>query len=207
MTTKRHTNLVSFVKHVGRAISKIDTILKVIQVQSSPPEGLVQAYLIHIGDKSDTNFRKMMDLKGLKKQEQASLMEIFHAFMHKHDSLVDSSPLLAALAMDTKIMGASLTPNNGPLHLGHIPTPSLSGRFDPSGFGSALISGVREGVDRLGTPSISNANTAASSPGTSSPAVNPIAASAESPGPTTNLNENLKTFGRFFRRDASKLGG
>jgi len=191
---------------VGRAISKIDTILKVIQVQSSPPEGLVQAYLIHIGDKSDTNFRKMMDLKGLRKQEQASLMEIFHAFMHKHDSLIDSSPLLAGLVMDTKIMGASLAPQ-GPLNLGHISTPSLGGRFDPSGFGSALISGVREGVDRLGTPSISNANTTASSPGTSSPAVNPMVTSTESPGPAANLNENLKTFGRFFRRDASKLGG
>ncbi|KAJ4296983.1 Vacuolar protein sorting-associated protein 53 [Collariella sp. IMI 366227] len=42
-----------------------------------PPEGLVQAYLIHIGDRSDTNFRKILELKGVRKQDQSHLLELF----------------------------------------------------------------------------------------------------------------------------------
>ena len=60
------------------AMTRIDPLLKTLQVRPSPPEGLVQAYLIHIGDRSDTNFRKILELKGVaRRQDQAHLIELF----------------------------------------------------------------------------------------------------------------------------------
>jgi hypothetical protein len=53
-------------------MGRLDPLLKTLQVRSSPPEALVQAYLIHIGDRSDTNFRKILELKGVRKQDQTA---------------------------------------------------------------------------------------------------------------------------------------
>ena len=49
----------SFVRRVEHSMNRMDPLLKTLQVRASPPEGLVQAYLIHIADRSDTNFRKI----------------------------------------------------------------------------------------------------------------------------------------------------
>jgi hypothetical protein len=77
-------------------MSKIDPLLKTLQVRPSPPEALVQAYLIHIADKSDTNFRKILDLKGIRKAEQTQLLDLFSAFRASpnHENLVQNSPFL-----------------------------------------------------------------------------------------------------------------
>ena len=69
-----------------------------------------------------------------------------------------------------------------------IATPSLGGgRFDPAGFGNALMSAARDGVDRFGSPTLGG--TGEGSAG---------AQGEESKG---NLNENLKNIGKFFKRD------
>ena len=64
------------------------------------------------------------------------------------------------------------------------------GRFDPATFGSALMNVAREGVDRLGTPTLGSA--AESTSGSPQPGEGAKSA---------NLNENLKSFGKFFSRD------
>src|ERR1700722_11096075 len=66
-----------YTKRVNQSMGRLDPLLKTLQVRSSPPEGLVQACLIRIGDRSDTNFRKSLELKGVRKQDQASLVELF----------------------------------------------------------------------------------------------------------------------------------
>ncbi|KAF3342520.1 hypothetical protein VdG2_09480 [Verticillium dahliae VDG2] len=65
-----------FVKRVAHTMNRIDPLLKTLQVRPSPPEGLVQAYLIHIADRSDVNFKKILDLKAVRKQDQAHLLEL-----------------------------------------------------------------------------------------------------------------------------------
>ncbi|TPX17032.1 uncharacterized protein E0L32_012309, partial [Thyridium curvatum] len=89
-----------FVKRVNQAMGRIDPLLKTLQVRPSPPEGLVQAYLIHVGDRSDTNFKKVLELKGVRKADQSHLMELFA--IHRdgasgRDKLVQNSPLLTPL--------------------------------------------------------------------------------------------------------------
>src|SRR5436190_1946614 len=90
-----------FIKRVNSSFLKIDTLLKTLQVRASPPEALVQAYLIHIADRSDANFRRILELKGIRsKQEQSSLMELFqiHRASDRYaPSLQQSNPLVAQL--------------------------------------------------------------------------------------------------------------
>lgn len=176
-------------------MGKIDALLKTLQVRSSPPEGLVQAYLIHIGDMSDTNFRKILDLKGVRKQEQSHLVELFHAHRSSQDNLVQNSPLLTPLQVHSSNIGTGIG------SLGNtaasLPTPALSGtRFDPSSLGSAIISAARDGVDKFGTPV---------------PSQSAMSSRAASPphgadGHAANMNDNLRNIGRFFRRDMSGFG-
>ena len=119
-------------------MSKIDPLVKTLQVRSSPPEGLVQAYIIHIGDQSDTNFRKVLDLKGVRKQDQPHLVELFQVHRATHDNLVQSSTLLTPLQIGSSNVGS----------IGHaatLSTPSLPARFDASTFGSAIMSAARDG--------------------------------------------------------------
>ncbi|KAI9828741.1 MAG: Vacuolar protein sorting-associated protein 53 [Thelocarpon impressellum] len=178
----------SYVKRVNASMTKLDPLLKTLQVRASPPEGLVQAYLIHVADRSDSNFRKVLELKGLKKSEHAGLLELFQAHRASHDgaSLAASSPLLTPLNMSASGAAPGATSSGG----GGV----AQGRFDPATFGSALMSVARDGVDRLGAPS-------AGASGTASPAAGGEPAAANS-----NLNDNLRSIGKFFRRDTASSG-
>lgn len=179
-----------FVKRVGQSMTKIDKLLKTLQVRASPPEGLVQAYLIHIADKSDNNFRKILELKGIRKADQPHLVELFQAHRASQvDKLQQNSPLLTPLLIQSSNVGTTI---------GHAATPGLQGRFDPSTFGSAIMSAARDGVDRLGTPTLGGKTPAG--------AMSPPQVGAEG-APTANLNDNLRNIGKFFRRDMGSFTG
>lgn len=182
----------SFVKRANQSMSKIDPLLKTLQVRPSPPEALVQAYLIHIADKSDNNFRKILDLKGIRKADQAQLLDLFAAFRASpnHENLVQNSPLLTPLQIQSAHIGTGIGSLGNAS--GVMGTPSLSGgRFDPAGLGNAIMNAARDGVDRFGSP----APGAAGQPG------------AEGGEAKANLNENLKNIGKFFRRDVGGFRG
>ncbi|KAI1334492.1 Vps53-like protein [Xylariaceae sp. FL0016] len=180
----------NFVKRVNSIMTRIDPLLKTLQVRPSPPEGLVQAYLIHIADRSDTNFKKILELKGVRKQDQGHLIELFG--IHRDSS--SNSKLSAQSALLTPLMNASGLGSTG-LGLvgvgGSSPNPSSSaavpGRFDAASLGEKLLSAARDGVERMGTPSQGGA----------------VAGGAQN----ASINENLKNFGKFFRRDIGGLGG
>jgi hypothetical protein len=168
----------------------MDSLLKTIQVRPSPPEALVQAYLIHIGDRSDTNFRKILDLKGIRKNDQRSLVDLFNAHCQApaNATLPASSAFLTAMQLTGPIAGTSAT---RALQDATSASTLASGRFDAATLGNALINVAREGVDRLGTPNLvaSGGESASASPG---PGDNRTAA---------NINENLKNLGKFFTRE------
>ncbi|KAI0170087.1 Vps53-like protein [Pestalotiopsis sp. NC0098] len=178
-----HVPATGFVKRVNNTMTRIDPLLKTLQVRPSPPEGLVQAYLIHIGDRSDTNFKKILDLKGVRKMDQSHLLELFqiHREGSSNDKLVAQSPLLTPL-MNASAAGNTVTSIN--------PSSALLGapgatRFDAASLGEKLLSAARDGVERIGTPG------------------QPSATGQQT---ATSMNENLKNFGKFFRRDIGGLG-
>lgn len=150
----------SYLKRVSQSMSRVDPILKTLQVRPSPPEALVQAYLIHIADKSDANFRKILDLKGLRKQDQGHLLDLFqaHRASPRNEALPQSSPLLTPVIIPS---GGSSSVTHAGVHLAaglgsqlssaaSVSTANLQARFDPATLGSAIMSAARDGVDRFG---------------------------------------------------------
>jgi len=175
-------------------MARLDPLLKTLQVRPSPPEGLVQAYLIHIGDRSDTNFRKILDLKGVRKMEQPALVEMFgvHRDGKRNEQLVAMSPLLTPLMNATGLGSVGLGANPAIGGASGIPMPT---RFDPAGFGEKLFSAARDGVERMGTGG-------AGVGGAGEKVAGPLGEEAKAA-----MEGNLKGLGKFFRRDMSGFGG
>ena len=176
----------------------------------------MQAYLIHVADKSDANFRKVLDLKGLKRADQSHLQELFSA--HKagpqQKSLQNSSPILTPLI----VSGGGVT-GGVPIPTGigtlssaaSLSTSHLPARFDPSNLGNAIMTAARDGVDRFGTPALSASNTPPNESRIGSPPP-PRDRRTQSPDASGtpvagNLNENLRNIGKFFKRDMGSFGG
>ncbi|OQE38933.1 hypothetical protein PENCOP_c007G00592 [Penicillium coprophilum] len=213
-----------FVKRVNASFFKIETLLKTLQVRPSPPEALVQAYLIHIADRNNNNFRKILDLKGIRsRQEQNHLVELFqlHRASERYaSSLQQSNPILASLQGPSATATGSVSQGLG---LGTTAAAVMPSRFDASMLGSAIMSAAKDGVDRFGNPSLSTlgagaTGTATSTPGMTSPSgtLSPSLASSTlqsnhihtpTESASGNLNENLKNIGKFFRRDLGGFGG
>lgn len=235
----------TFTKRAQTALSRPSPLLKTLQVRPSPPESLVQAYLIHIVDKSEPNFRKLLELKGLPRKDQSQLLELFaaHKAAPRHADLPASNPLLAALAISSSgVSGAGGLPSvAGTLGAGlGNATTGLAGaasanlqslqelqgftqrRFDPSSLGSALMTAARDGVYGLKeSPSVSGAGSRAVSP---PPSAGTVGSSGGSGGvggaggagglatsvgseAASNVNQNLRNIGKFFRRDLGNFGG
>lgn len=211
-----------FVKRLNASFYKIETLLKTLQVRPSPPEALVQAYLIHIADRNNNNFRKILDIKGIRsRQEQNHLVELFQ--LHRASdryaaNLQQSNPMLTAI----QTPAATTSTGSVSQGLGLGSTSSMPSRFDASMLGSAIISAAKDGVDRFGNPSLASgvagitgttSTGAVGTSGTSSPALGSLGQQAghlQSPTETSaanNLNENLKNIGKFFRRDLGGFGG
>ncbi|KAK6431320.1 Vacuolar protein sorting-associated protein 53, partial [Oleoguttula sp. CCFEE 5521] len=205
----------AFAKRVTQITAKLDPLLKTLQVRASPPEGLVQAYLIHIRDRSEGNFRKVLELKGItKRQEQAHLLELFnvHKSTPANESLPAVNPVISSLNLAAPSAGPALGLAALKDSAASHSTPSLPARFDPANFGTALMDAARQGVDRFGSPQFGGAVNGAMSTSIASRTTSPTLGAGdgdESRGQTgaQALNENLKGLGKFFRRDGSGFSG
>lgn len=169
----------SFVRRVEQCMNRMDPLLKTLQVHASPPEGLVQAYLIHIADRSDTNFRKILDLKGVRKQDQTHLLELFgiHRDSSSNDKLVASSPLLAPLMLPS---GMGHTASLGSISSASSLNAAAGPRFETGSLGEKLLSAARD--------------------------ISAAGAAGQSGTEKATINENLRNFGKFFKRDIGGLG-
>ena len=195
--------LSAYTKRVIQTMSRLSSLIKTLQVRPSPPEALVQAYLIHIADKSDINFRKILDLKGIRRHDQGHLVELFmaHKSSPHHAALPQYSSFLTSLAVNSTTSTSAISTASG------ANLQTLQGRFDPASVGTAIMTAARDGVDRLGTPTL-GVNTAAGSRDSSPPPAgvsSQVGGGALSAG--TNVNQNLRNIGRFFKRDVGNFGG
>ncbi|KAI5788374.1 Vps53-like protein [Geopyxis carbonaria] len=130
----------SYIKHVARTLTKLDALLKTLQVSITPQEGLVQAYLIHIADSSPGNFKKILDLKGIRKTEQAGFVDLFKVHVPAHSGLAESNSLMNNINLSTLgLPGGAGTQGQG------APGGSKGG-FENL---SAVLAAARDGVDRL----------------------------------------------------------
>lgn len=191
----------AYAKRVQNTFTKIESLLKTLQVVPSPPESLITAYLIHIADLSDNNFRKILDLKGLRgRNEQSNLLELFQ--MHKlspqyKTSLVEKSPILTPLNVVATgpVPTAAALSNISSSAAASLSTANLPGnlKFDAAGIGNAL-------VERFASPSLGGIGTPRE--GAQSPPIGDLGSEAGA-----KINENLRNIGKFFKRDLGGFGG
>jgi hypothetical protein len=130
----------------------------------------------------------------VRKLDQPALIEIFgmHRDSKSEAQLVQSSPLLTPLMNAGGIGSGGLGINSvGAAASG---MPNLQTRFDPAGFGEKLFSAARDGVERMGT----GAGGGMVGEKVNSPLTEDAKAAVEG---------NLKSIGKFFRRDISGFGG
>lgn len=114
-----------YVAKVIKATGELETMLKVILAPDEVPEGFVQNYCLLIGDRSFSNFQKILDLKGTLKGEQLQkLLDIFLAVTRTKDDLEDSS-FLTKLDMDEKTTSAPGINVGGGLFSSGNTTPTL----------------------------------------------------------------------------------
>ena len=208
--TPPHHPPAGFVKRVNQSMTRIDPLLKTLQVRPSPEEGLVQAYLIHIGDRSDTNFRKILELKGVRKQDQGHLIDLFT--MHRDTTnagkqLVQSSPLLTPLMTSSGLGSTGLVGN---------PAAAVPTRFDAASLGEKLLNAARDGVERMNVGTAGVGGSGVTGLGIVGGASG--SGSGTAAGEKVTINENLKNFGKLFRekgglgamfgkRDVTPTGG
>lgn len=115
-----------YVSKVTKATGELETMLKVILAPDEVPEGFVQNYCLLIGDRSFSNFQKILDLKGTLKGEQLQkLLDIFLAVTRTKDDLEDSS-FLTKLDMDEKPPASNAITVGGGLFSSGNTTPTLS---------------------------------------------------------------------------------
>ncbi|CAH7686871.1 GARP complex subunit Vps53 [Phakopsora pachyrhizi] len=89
----------SYTRYLSKSISKLDTLLKVIMTPEDPAEDFVKHYLLLIPCQSFSDFQKVLDLKGVRKQDQNTLLDVFLAMTSSQPDLTDSS-FLSALDMN-----------------------------------------------------------------------------------------------------------
>lgn len=158
-----------YTKYVTKNTGQLETMLKVVLAPDEVPEGFVQNYCLLIGDRSFTNFQKILDLKGTPRGDQQKLVDIFLSVTSTKDDLADTS-FLTGLDMDpgsdkSAAAAAHAFPaaNNNVIPVAALFSPTL-----PSGSGGVL-------------PSLLNRS------------------STDNHSPDPNRTETPRTFGEFRR--------
>lgn len=168
----------------------------------SPPEAFVDHYLVLIPCQSFGDFQKMLDLKGVKRQEQNNLLDIFLARTSLLRDLQDTS-ILTSIEMDgtgstqmaSNASGSGITLGSG---LPTSPNSALAHNLNLFMGSLPMLHGAggstSQGGSRSGTPSQSGYE--ASKGGTAMSAAYP--SQIGSPGMNSAAFGGLKKFGRLF---------
>ncbi|PKI83582.1 Vps53p [Malassezia vespertilionis] len=90
-------------RYVDKGIARIEPLLQVLasaKDESPSLEDVVNAYRSHIHDQSLPNFQKLLDLKGIRRLDQAPLVEEFLAAIDREATPLPTTSMLSSLQMD-----------------------------------------------------------------------------------------------------------
>ncbi|KAG1108185.1 hypothetical protein G6F42_016081 [Rhizopus arrhizus] len=181
----------SYSRIVNKGISKVEAILKTVMSPTEPLEAYVENYLLLVGDKSIVNFTKLLELKGVRKPEQNSLIDMFNRRIPHHDNLAENSNLLPLEVLQQSANGSTLTSGGG------------------SGGGGTLPSSITTSLSSIASTAASNFNNTSSSFRTNANSPNNATSPTSLSSPNTEgtrgrLNENFRKLvmtGMAFRKD------
>lgn len=171
----------NYEKYVNNQFNKIEILLKLLMTPNFPCENIVEVYFELIGDKSIHNFIKILELKNISVQQQSPYIETFNLQLTTGDTdLLEESPILAKLE-------------------GTDPLPLPKSQASDSRLLTSVGTTIRSSL--VGSPAL-GVSTKSKSPDLNN-AINNIeknlrglALSSE-----TRFNENIKNFGKLFRKD------
>lgn len=102
----------AYSRHVSRSLNRVEIVLKVILTVSEPANGLVQNYIYLIGDRSISNFTKILDLKGISRSQQNRFLDLFYVSIKEHSDLIEESSVLKNLRVFSSHSKSSSSVNN-----------------------------------------------------------------------------------------------
>ncbi|KAG7098487.1 hypothetical protein E1B28_000431 [Marasmius oreades] len=89
----------SYTRSLAKSTSRLESLLKVIVTPIDPAEGFILNYTLLIGDASFSNFQKILDLKGVPKNDENHLLDRFVTITSTKEEL-ESTSFLTSLDMD-----------------------------------------------------------------------------------------------------------
>uniref|UniRef100_A0A3Q4BA11 Vacuolar protein sorting-associated protein 53 homolog n=1 Tax=Mola mola TaxID=94237 RepID=A0A3Q4BA11_MOLML len=85
----------SYTKIVVKGMTRAEMILKVVMAPHEPPVVFVDNYIKLLADGNPETFQKILDMKGLKRSEQSSMLELFRQRLPTPPSGGDGGPSLS----------------------------------------------------------------------------------------------------------------
>ncbi|XP_062241314.1 vacuolar protein sorting-associated protein 53 homolog [Platichthys flesus] len=85
----------SYTKIVVKGMTRAEMILKVVMAPHEPPVVFVDNYIKLLADGNPETFQKILDMKGLKRSEQSSMLELFRQRLPTPPSGADGGPTLS----------------------------------------------------------------------------------------------------------------
>lgn len=85
----------SYTKIVVKGMTRAEMILKVVMAPHEPSVVFVDNYIKLLADGNPETFQKILDMKGLKRSEQSSMLELFRQRLPTPPSGADSGPSLS----------------------------------------------------------------------------------------------------------------
>ncbi|XP_065335075.1 vacuolar protein sorting-associated protein 53 homolog [Cloeon dipterum] len=73
----------AFTKIVVKGMTRAEMILKVVMSPSDPPAAFVEQYVKLLPQSDTSEFQKVLDMKGLRRQDQAAMLELFRLHLQK----------------------------------------------------------------------------------------------------------------------------
>lgn len=171
----------AYLRHLGSQFSKLEILLKLLLTPTLPVENIVESYVAMIGDKSTANLRKVLTLKGVGPSDQQRYVENFKLVILSRDDLQQESPILLHMGSeshDSLVVHPSSQPPAAPVVLrdvthGKSPEPHIPEFLKNN---SAKLQAIKLN-SALRDFTINGENH------------------------VNKLNENFKSFGKFFRKD------
>ncbi|XP_060115276.1 vacuolar protein sorting-associated protein 53 homolog isoform X1 [Heteronotia binoei] len=88
----------SYTKIVVKGMTRAEMILKVVMAPHEPPVVFVDNYIKLLADCSTDTFQKILDMKGLKRSEQSSMLDLFRQRLPAPPSGVENAASVSLLA-------------------------------------------------------------------------------------------------------------
>uniref|UniRef100_A0A8C7RDG6 VPS53 subunit of GARP complex n=1 Tax=Oncorhynchus mykiss TaxID=8022 RepID=A0A8C7RDG6_ONCMY len=85
----------SYTKIVVKGMTRAEMILKVVMAPHEPSVVFVDNYIKLLADGNPETFQKTLDMKGLKRSEQSSMLELFRQRLPTPPSGADGGPSLS----------------------------------------------------------------------------------------------------------------